>query len=159
MIVMKFGGTSVQDAAAINRAAKIVSGRRGRSPIVVVSGMAGVTDTLLRLAVAAKERRFDEAVSDLEVLCARHTATAHELLVESQDAPQTLETVTHEIENRFCELENLIRSISTLGELTARTQDAIVSFGERLSSVIIAAAFRHRGIDTELGDWPRLILT
>jgi aspartate kinase len=159
MIVMKFGGTSVQDAAAINRAAKIVAGRRGRSPIVVVSAMARVTDTLVRLAEAAKERRFEEAVSDLEELRTRHIATARELLGESPDALHILETVTHKIENRFCELENLIRSISTLGELTSRTQDAIVSFGERLSSIIIAAAFRHRGIDTELVDSRHFIIT
>jgi aspartate kinase len=162
MIVMKFGGTSVQDAAAINQAAEIVAGRRGRAPIVVVSAMARVTDTLVRLAGAAKERRFDEAVSDLEALRMRHIATARELQEESPEsstALHSLDAVTHEIESRFCELENLIRSISTLGELTARTQDAIVSFGERLSSVIVAAAFRHRGIDTELIDSRRFIIT
>jgi aspartate kinase len=54
MIVMKFGGTSVQDPAAIVRAAEIVSGRVNRAPVVVVSAMAGVTESLLRIARAAK---------------------------------------------------------------------------------------------------------
>jgi aspartate kinase len=162
MIVMKFGGTSVQDAAAINQAATIVASRNERAPIVVVSAMSRVTDTLIRLAVAAKERRIDDAVSDLEVLRVRHISTARELLEGSSDTSggrPLLGSVELEIESRHRELENLIRSVSTLGELTPRTQDAIVSFGERLSSVIVAAAFKERGIQAQLVDSRSFIIT
>ena len=154
MIVMKFGGTSVQDAAAINQAASIVGGRRERAPIVVVSAMARVTDTLIRLARAAMKRRLDEAISELEALRTRHIGTARELLEEA-----TADSVGRELGNHFNELENLIRSVSTLGELTPRTHDAIVSFGERLSSVIVAAAFRQRGLPAQLVDSRGFIIT
>lgn len=156
MIVMKFGGTSVQDAAAINRAAEIVSGRLNRAPVVVVSALARVTETLLRVAHAAKARRVDQASASILDLRERHLGTARDLLAESNES---LSAVELELETQFAELENLAHSVGTLGELTARSQDAIVSFGERLSSVIIAQAFRSRGIPAELTDSRRLIRT
>ncbi|MGH9830658.1 MAG: aspartate kinase, partial [Blastocatellia bacterium] len=61
MIVMKFGGTSVQDAAAIEQAAKIVKSKLDSKPVVVVAAMARVTDALLKVAAASFDRRFSEA--------------------------------------------------------------------------------------------------
>src|SRR4030095_3319748 len=162
MIVMKFGGTSVQDAAAIDRAAEIVSGRANRSPVVVVSAMARVTDSLVHIARAAKERRADEALNEITELRKRHFETARELLnksAEPVDGPFSLRSVEAEIDNQFAELDNLVRSVATLGELTARSHDSIVSFGERLSSVIIEAAFRSCGIAAELVDSRQFIIT
>jgi len=162
MIVMKFGGTSVQDATAINQAATIVASRSERTPIVVVSAMSRVTDTLIRMALAARDCKLGEAISDLEALRLRHILTARELLEESRvtlDGRRLLDSVELEIEDRHRELENLIRSVSTLGELTARTQDAVVSFGERLSSVIVAAAFQQRGLPAQLVDSRSFIIT
>ncbi|MEK6321690.1 MAG: lysine-sensitive aspartokinase 3 [Acidobacteriota bacterium] len=162
MIVMKFGGTSVQDAAAINTVAEIVAGRVDRAPVVVVSAMARVTDSLVRIAKSAKERRRDQAVAEIAELRRRHLATARELLERSpepESGAYSLHGVELEIQNQFAELENLARSVATLGELTARSEDAIVSFGERLSSVIVAAAFRSRGIPAELVDSRRFIIT
>ena len=159
---MKFGGTSVQDAAAINQVAEIVAGRLNRTPVVVVSAMARVTDTLLRIARTAMERRFDEASSLINDLRERHLAAARELLtqpVRSAGTDHLLEGVQYGIQKRFGELENLARSIATLGELTPRSQDAIASFGERLSSLIVAAAFIARGIPSELVDSRRFIIT
>ncbi len=156
MIVMKFGGTSVQDAAAIMRAAEIVSGRLDRSPVVVVSAMARVTEALLGIADAAKARRIDEASEGIRELLERHITTARELLGEWQDSALSVE---RELQSQFAELENLARSVGTLGELTPRSTDAIVSFGERLSSVIIAEAFRLRGIQIELTDSRDFIIT
>jgi len=153
---MKFGGTSVQDAAAIIRAAEIVLERVNRAPVVVVSAMAGVTEALLRIARAAKERRLDEALVSINELRERHLTTARELLGPSEPS---LQTVEREVQNQFAELENLARSVGTLGELTARSQDAIVSFGERLSSVVVAEAFRSRGIPAELADSRSFIIT
>lgn len=157
MIVMKFGGTSVQDAPAIIRAAEIVSGRVNRAPVVVVSAMAGVTEALLRIARAAKERQLAEALASIDELRERHLTTAREVLGRSNEP--SLESVEREVQSQFAELENLARSVGTLGELTARSQDAIVSFGERLSSVIVAEAFRSRGISAELADSRCFIVT
>jgi aspartate kinase len=156
MIVMKFGGTSVQDAAAMIRVADIVLGRVERVPIVVVSAMARVTESLLRVADLARARHVDEASAGISQLLERHLETARELLGGSREPSVAVE---HEIRRQFAELENLARSVGTLGELTARSQDAIVSFGERLSSVIVAAAFRSRGIPAELTDSRDFIIT
>jgi aspartate kinase len=155
MIVMKFGGSSVQDAAAINKVTDIVAGRVQRKPAVVVSAMARVTDALVAVAQAARERQFAQAVAATLELRDRHLAAARDLLRESS----SLATIEKEIQAQFAELENLTRSVATLGELTPRSQDAIVSFGERLCSVIVAAAFRARGIPSELVDSRRFIIT
>jgi aspartate kinase len=157
MIVMKFGGTSVQDAAAIERAAAIVLGRLDRSPVIVVSALARVTEALLGLAKAARERSTDTALSVIEGLRARHLITARELLEAS--APSLLVDVERELHTQFAKLENLVRSVATLGELTLRSQDAIASFGERLSSVIVTAALKSRGIAAEFVDSRTFIIT
>src|SRR2546426_4918084 len=100
MIVLKFGGTSVQDAAAIAAVADIVASRRTRRPVVVVSAMASVTDTLLRAAYEARQRRLDEAISDIEALRARHLAEARALLADSSES---IEAVHREIKTQFAE--------------------------------------------------------
>src|SRR5436309_16035802 len=79
MIVMKFGGTSVQDAAAIDTAAEIVSGRVNRAPVVVVSSRAGVTDSLILTAKASKERRADDALQEITEPRRLHFSTARKL--------------------------------------------------------------------------------
>jgi aspartate kinase len=155
MIVMKFGGTSIQDAPSIRNAVEIVSGRLAQAPIVVVSAMARVTDALLRVSQAAKERLSDEACALIGEIRGRHRTTAQELL----NGTASLDGVEREIERQVEELMNFARSVSTLGELTPRTQDAIVSFGERLSSVIVAEAFRSRGVPAELADSRGFIIT
>jgi aspartate kinase len=155
MIVMKFGGTSVQDAAAISNVIDIVSRRLDRSPVVVLSAMAGVTNALLRVAQSAKERRFDEASLLIDEIRDRHRSTAQELL----DEAASVKAIERDIESRTRELENLARSVATLGELTPRTQDAIVSFGERLSSLIVTAAMNARGLSGQLVDSREFIRT
>src|SRR5262249_51272666 len=156
-IVMKFGGTSVQDAAAIDRAANIVLGRLDRTPVVVVSALARVTEGLLGLAKTARERSIENSLTVIEELRARHLNTARKLLKNS--TPSLLVGVEQEIQTQFADLENLVRSVATLGELTLRSQDAIVSFGERLSSVIVAAALQSRGVAAVLVDSRTFIVT
>lgn len=162
MIIMKFGGTSVGDASAINKVAQIVSSRAHRVPVVVVSAMARVTDALLGMAGAAREGRFDEALAIINQLRERHTGAARELLSQlaaSSERQLSLEVVESGIEEELRELENLARSVATLGELTLRTQDAFASFGERLSSLIIAAVLEARGLPVELVDSRKFIIT
>jgi aspartate kinase len=154
MIVMKFGGTSVKDAAAISQVAEIVRGRVDRAPVVVVSAMARVTDALLTVARTARERRFDDASGLIDELGERHIAAARELLSKSEAG-----RVEAQIRDLAGELENLARSVATLGELTGRSQDAIASFGERLSSLLVAATLNARGIASELVDSRSFIIT
>jgi len=154
MIVMKFGGTSVEDAKAINRAADIVKGRRADRPVVVVSAMARITDQLLSMAGAAGDGDRKTALKLARALRERHYETAGELLGTA------LFTQFHgELGADFDSLDELIRGISAVGELTPRTTDQVASFGEVLSSKIVAAAFSARGMESSLVDSRDCIVT
>jgi len=154
MIVMKFGGTSVEDAAAIDRVASIVKGRLPEHPFVVVSAMAKVTDQLLAMAAAAGRGEREPALDICRTLRERHYNTAGELLGTG------LHTDLHtELGAEFDSLEELLRGIASVGELTPRTSDYVVSFGERLSSMIATPAFLAREIPATLVDARQIIIT
>jgi len=154
MIVMKFGGTSVEDAAAIDRVASIVKGRLPERPFVVVSAMAKVTDQLLAVAAAAGRGEREQALDICRTLRERHYNTAGELLGTG------LHTDLHtELGAEFDSLEELLRGIAAVGELTPRTSDYVVSFGERLSSMIATPAFLARDIPATLVDARQVIIT
>ncbi len=151
---MKFGGTSVEDAAAIDRVASIVKSRIHERPFVVVSAMAKVTDQLLAMAAAAGRGNRDEALDICRRLRERHYLTAGELLGTG------LHIGLHdELGAEFDALDELLRGISAVGELTPRTSDYVVSFGERLSSMIATAAFIERGLPAALVDPRKVIVT
>lgn len=143
MIVMKFGGTSLGDGEAINRAVDIViqTLKDKGQVVVVVSAMSGVTDTLLSAATSAAQgdaetfRRARWALSD------RHRLAMTETINYEEARLQLME----EVEALLSDFENLCRSIHILGELTARGSDAVVSLGEKLMARILAAALRDRG--------------
>src|SRR5579885_821257 len=154
MIVMKFGGTSVEDARAIDRTAAIVKGRSAKRPVVVVSAMAKVTDTLLKMAQAAGTGDREMALGLSRGLRERHYTTAGELLGTG------IFTQFHsELEAEFDALDELLRGIAAVGELTPRTTDNVLSFGERLSSKIVTQALSARGIDAYLVDSRECIIT
>jgi len=151
---MKFGGTSVQDAEAIDRAATIVNARLPQKPIVVVSAMAKVTDQLLAMARAAGSGDRKAALKLSRSLRERHYNTAGELLGTA------LFTQFHsDLGTEFEALDELLRGIAAVGELTPRTTDHVAAFGEVLSSRIVKAAFAARGIEAELVDSRRCIVT
>jgi aspartate kinase len=154
MLVMKFGGTSVEDAAAIERAASIVRGRLPQRPAVVVSALAKVTDALLAMGSAAGAGDRDTALRLSRSLRERHYNTSGELL-----GTAVFTRFHSELEADFDALDELLRGIAAVGELTPRTSDYVVSFGEYLSSKIVAAAFSGRGMDSTLVDARALIVT
>jgi aspartate kinase len=141
---MKFGGTSVEDAKAMGRTAAIVRGRRerGLEAVVVVSAMAKVTDHLLAAAAAAGRDDKAGALAISSRLRHRHVDTAADLLDAERAAK--LQPVIHA---EFDALDDLLRGIAAVGELTARTNDLVVSFGERLSSRMVAASFEQHGLN------------
>src|SRR3981189_2709780 len=142
MIVMKFGGTSVQDAKAIERVAHIVQGRLADRPVVVVSPMAKVPDSLLAMGKAAGGGDRKTALKMARALRERHYDTAGELLGTA------LFTEFHsELGAEFESLDELLRGISAVGEITPRTTDHVAAFGEMLSSKVVAAAFAARGLN------------
>ncbi|MDE1162629.1 MAG: lysine-sensitive aspartokinase 3 [Acidobacteriaceae bacterium] len=156
IVVMKFGGTSVEDATAMLRTAAIVEGRlkKGLSPVVVVSAMAKVTDTLLAAAAAAGKNDRDEALKLSDSLRTRHLGVAAELA--SGDALTSLQINIH---HDFDALDEMLRGICAVGELTLRSTDNIVSFGERLSSRMVTAAFAHKGMNSAHVDARTVIIT
>src|SRR5215831_10946802 len=154
MIVMKFGGTSVQDAKAIDRVAAIVRERQSQRPVVVVSALAKITDQLLAMAAAAGAGQRDKALELSRAARERHYNTAADLL-----GTHAFEQIAPELEADFTGLEELLRGVVAVGELTPRTNDTISGFGERVSSKIAAAAFSQRGIEAAHVDSRRCIVT
>jgi aspartate kinase len=142
-VVMKFGGTSVEDAPAILNVAKIVQSRiaRGQRPVVVVSALAKVTDQLLAAGKAAGRGDRNGALAISSRLRNRHCDTSALLLPDDRRSP--LQTW---IQQEFESLDEILRGLSAVGELTARTNDLVVSFGERISSRVVAEAFANQGM-------------
>src|SRR5438128_1323479 len=141
MIVMKFGGTSVENAAAIDRSCAIVGERIFRKPLVVVSALGGATNGLLEaggLAAAGEVSRATEIINKLE---GRHT----ELL------PSTAE--------EFTRLRELLKALGAIGEFSLRTQDLIASYGEALSSLIFVERLKHLGVEAVHIDARKCVIT
>ena len=144
MIVMKFGGTSVESAEAIQRVTGIVKSRLDRRPIVVVSAMGKTTNRLLKIADLAVSGRRDEALRELIALRDFH-------LRESG--------MERTVDEHFQELSELVKGLAVLGELTPRSIDAISSFGERLSSLIVTNYFQRHGLSAVHVDSRKMIVT
>ncbi len=154
MIVMKFGGTSVEDAAAIDRAAGIVRQRAGEHPVVIVSALSRVTDQLFSMGRAAGAGDREGALALARALRERHYTVAGELLGTG------LYTGVHaELESDFDALQELLLGIAAVGELTPRTTDHVLGFGERVSSKIVTAAFSARKVPAQLVDARETIVT
>jgi aspartate kinase len=154
LLVMKFGGTSVEDPAAIRRTAAIVAGRvaLGKQPVVVVSAMAKVTDQLLRAAATAVEGDRIGALAISSRLRSRHRDTAAALVKDSS-------ALINRIDQKFDSLDEILRGLAALHELTPHISDLVASHGELLSSRIVAAAFREMGIAAVHVDARKIIIT
>jgi aspartate kinase len=157
LVVMKFGGTSVEDPAAISRTAAIVAGRvaQGKHPVVVVSALAKVTDQLLRAAAAASVGDRTGALAISSRLRCRHRDTACALIKDSKSSA----ALCNLIDQKFDALDEILRGLAAILELTPRISDLIVSYGERISSRIVAAAFSERGIDAAHIDAREVVIT
>ena len=155
MIIVKFGGTSVADAEAIQRATEIVRGRLDREPIVVVSALSGTTNTLLALAEQAARGQLIGALRAVEALRERHLAQAALLAGEGPDADE----LSADLGAMFDELAHLAEALSVLGDLTPRSKDAIAAIGERLSSQLVVAAMRRAGLPADHVDAREVMIT
>ncbi len=145
MIVVKFGGTSVGDADAIERTAAIVKGRLDRQPAVVVSALGGATNALLAIGEQSAKGHLIGALRGVETLRDRHFQQCEKLLGTSAEAAE----VAAEMSATFDELASLAEALSVLGHATPRSFDAIAAFGEQLSSHLVAAFFQLRDIPAE----------
>ncbi len=156
MVVMKFGGTSVGGAERIRGVAEIVAREAVRREVVVVtSAMSGVTDLLVEAANAAagKERaRLGEHIAKLHDV---HADAARGLGLE----PAAKSKLGDRIAGKLALLEEILHSVYALAELTPRASDLILSFGERLSIELLAAAIAQRGQAAEPVEATHLIVT
>lgn len=158
MIVMKFGGTSVEDEAAIRRLSYVVRRSQesdpGRPPLVLVSAMAGATNTLLDCARLSSAGCRDAAESQLAALEARHDRVASELAL-AEELPE----LRSHIARLFADVRVALDEIATLGRLAPHLSDAVASRGELLSSRIVDAALRAHGIDSVWCDIREAVMT
>jgi aspartokinase/homoserine dehydrogenase 1 len=143
MKILKFGGSSVANAENIKCVVGIIQKKENKNSIVIVSAFSGVTDLLIQTGSAAAKGKesYKETLTQLEK---RHLDTAKSLLpVTSQSS------CLSNIKQQFNELEDICEGVFRLGELSARTKDRIVSFGELLSSKIISSYIQSIGINNE----------
>ncbi len=132
MIIMKFGGTSVEDAKAIANVAEIVKKNYANRPVVVSSACAGITNQLLKTASLAQQGKKDEALENVAAIESRHKKIVKELF-----EGETAKSLHRHLAAVAEELAALVNGVAVLGELTPRSIDAFAAYGERLSSYIL----------------------
>jgi aspartate kinase len=153
-IVMKFGGTSVADAAAFENVARIVAAEHNVGAVVVVSAMSGVTDSLLNATTIAATGDAERAFASLQNIFKRHETAAHELLSDPRR-----EEFLKQLSNASDQIhQSLALSAQKPSERKA-LQDDVVSFGEILSSTLLAAVLNQRGLKARQVDARRCIIT
>jgi aspartokinase/homoserine dehydrogenase 1 len=154
MQVLKFGGSSVADVAAIELVVSIVEEKlKTDRLVVVISAMAGVTDSLLDIGAkaATHNESYKILLKELETY---HLDTARKLLpIHEQSATLSV------VKQKFNELEALLDGVYLLNEISKRTQDTLVSYGEVLSSLLVAAKFSFLPIASKLLDPKQIIIT
>jgi aspartate kinase len=156
MIVMKFGGTSVGSAERMQRAMALVAKYRDEQPVVVTSAMTQVTNQLEDLAqLAARGNRTRLIATKLAALQAVHNTAVTELQLDAA-AETALRDVVHA---KIAILGNILKSVSALGELTPRGRDLILSFGERLSIHLVAAALNSQGVPAVAVNATKFVVT
>jgi aspartate kinase len=150
---MKFGGTSVEDARAFARVARIIGARREERPVVVVSAMSRVTDALLASVERAAAGDAAQASSALEEHFERHTLVALTLSAGARDE------FFVELSNARRALDELFKRVAAQTGSRAALQDQIVSYGECLSAKLLAAVLSERGLPAAYVDARRCIIT
>lgn len=147
---MKFGGTSVKDAIAIKRVTNIVAAKDGKL-IVVVSAFSQVTNSLTEIIDAIYDKKIDKALSISDEIYNKHIQVANDLKINGE--------LEEFIYDKFDKLRQLIKAIGYLGEITPKSQDMVLSYGEILSSKIVEAYFHSSGLKSIYVDSRDLIIT
>jgi aspartate kinase len=154
VVVMKFGGTSVEDAAAIRRLIGIVRSRIGSQPVVVVSALAGVTDQLLEAGTAAATGHLGSALATVRSIYVRHEQLADSLVDDTAYG-----ALDHELRGEFRALETLLHDLPSAGRVDPKAHDYLLGFGECFSSQLVKEALCQAGIDAAHVDARTCIVT
>lgn len=154
MIVLKFGGTSVQDTEAVTRAVRVIRRQLSRGEVVVLSAMGKTTNGLLEMARTASSGDIDSAWAIRDQLLESHRTVTHTLLSGRRWA-----SVESSLAALFQEMTDIVQGLNLLGETSPRSMDRVASFGERLSTLIFSEVLQESGIPAELVDSRDLIRT
>lgn len=155
VVVMKFGGTSVEDAAAIRRLIGIVQRRSGAQPaVVVVSALARVTDQLLEAGAAAAKGRLGAALAMVRDIYVRH-----EELADSFVEGTSYSALDRELRGEFQALESLLHDLDASRPLDLKSQDYLLGFGECFSSKLVKGALCEAGVHAAHMDARSCIVT
>lgn len=151
MKVVKFGGTSVGSPEGISHIINILKANAGEIKIVVVSAFSGITDTLIEMAQTAAEGKtlYPEKI---EYISARHKESAARFIKgEGKKKAGKI------IDSLLAEMKRVLDGVALLGELSPRTLDLVMSFGERLSASVLSEVFTANGISASFLDTRSLI--
>ena len=154
VVVMKFGGTSVEDAEAIRRLIGIVRSRLGAEPVVVVSALARVTDQLLEAGSMAARGHLGAALAMVRDIYVRH-----EQLAESLVDGSTYGALDGELRGEFQTLEALLHDLEISGALDLKAQDQLLGFGESFSSRLVKEALCQAEVQATHVDARHCIVT
>ncbi len=154
MIVMKFGGTSIQDKPSVERVAEIIRRHHNLHPVVINSAMGKTTRSLLAMARLASTGMNDNALKILDETRQYHTHLAASLIPNYSG-----NNIADTLDRYFEELEKLLNGLTILRELSLRTQDKILAYGELIATSIITAVLQDRGLNAKLCDARELIIT
>jgi len=144
---MKFGGTSVGSGEHIRHVASLISNYLGKGYqiVVVVSALKEVTDTLIEASEEARSGKREQAHKLLQMITEKHVAAVGNAIKSKpirEEVEQTLKTTLDE-------LEKVLTGIIYLGELTPKSKDYVLSFGERMSTLIVWGALRDLGLNVQ----------
>jgi len=154
MIVLKFGGTSLQDAPCIASAGEIVGEQADKHPVVVVSAIAKATATLKAAGERCAQGERDAAGEQITALLDLHRDLVAELGVEEAEG-----TILEELDAFGEEIGVILDSVHTLREFSPKTADLLMSYGERMSSRLVVGAWAGQGIPTTLCDSFQIMIT
>jgi len=150
MIIAKFGGTSLENLAAMNRSAAIIAARP-QTGVCVVSATAGTTNDLLAIVEQARTGRHDATSVQLMALHKRHRALADEVGLSIPERAA--------LEEVLGRIDTLSQGIALLGEATARSRDQLVSQGEVLAGILFTRALHNAGVRAQGFDARRVVRT
>lgn len=144
MIVMKFGGTSVQNAEAMTQSSTIVFSNISKKPIVVLSACSGITNKLVQLstAIISNHKFADSIISDI---ISHHRTVVRELRISEEVRKELSKAVEQKIE----EFTTFLKGITLLKECTPRSTDTLLSFGEFFSSTIFTYLLKDKGLKAQ----------
>ncbi len=151
---MKFGGTSVADAHAFENVVGIVAACREAVPVVVVSAMSGVTDSLLASSIMACDGQPGEAVASLKNTFRRHKGAAEELLSDA-----AAESFAKQVDSAASQIAELLRMCTANSSERRAIQDAVLSFGETLSTRLLTEVLNQRAVEARQVDARHCIIT